>query len=152
MNNNNDKKEPEPAKSPKKPKSRQAKIAGWLACFLWVAGFGLAFVVPPSSPFIWVPDTLLLVGFLPLLFIWRFSWPWLIFGFFNLAIGFILLTIEFIPDSSFPAEVVKGKHHLAEYHEPMAWMIFGVFTFVYGMIRMVKNIVLWSMARAKQKA
>jgi hypothetical protein len=136
----------------KEPKSRKAKVAGILSCVLWVLGFALAFVIPPTSPFIWVPDTLLLTGFLPLLFIWRFSWPWILFGLFNCGIGFILLFIEYIPDSAFPAEIAKGKQHLVQYHNWMAWIIFAVLTFIYGVIRMGKNIVLWSIARSKAKA
>lgn len=141
-----------PKKKDKKPKSRKAKVAGILSCVLWVLGFALAFVIPPTNPLIWVPDSLLLLGFLPLLFIWRFSWPWILFGLFNCGIGFILLLIEYIPDSAFPAEIARGKQHLVQYHSWMAWMIFGILTFVYGVGRMSKNLVLWSIARSKAKA
>lgn len=132
-----------------KGKSQSGKIAGIASCILWVLGFALAFVIPPTNALIWVPDTLLLVGFLPLLFVWRFSWPWLVFGLFNVFIGFVLLTVGYVPDSEFPADVIKVKHHLQEYHPPLVWMIFGALTFLYGLIRLSKNIFKWYAAKAK---
>lgn len=142
-------------KKPEKPKpekSRKAKIAGIVSCVLWVAGFGLAFVIPPGSPFIWVPDTLLLLGFVPLLLLWRFSWPWIVFGLFNFGIGFVLLLLDCLPDSVFPAELHAGKHHLSQYHDWRTWQLCGLLSFVYGTGRMTKNIVLWSIAKSKQKS
>ncbi len=51
-----------------KSKSMSAsKIAGIVSAVLWIVGFALAFVVPSTSPFMWVPDALLLIGFFPLL-------------------------------------------------------------------------------------
>lgn len=132
-------------------KSRAGKIASIVSCVFWVGGFALAFVIPPGNPFIWVPDTLLLVGFLPLLLLWRFSWPWIVFGLFNFGIGFVLLLLECIPDDAFPAQLHAGKHHLAQYHDWRVWELLGFLAFVYGAGRMTKNIVLWSIARSKRK-
>jgi hypothetical protein len=49
--------------------SSARKISAVLSAVLWTVGFFLAFVIPKTSPLIWVPDFLLLIGFFPLLFI-----------------------------------------------------------------------------------
>lgn len=54
------------------------KIGAIASAALWCLGIGLAFVIKPDSMFIPVPDALLLLGFLPLLFMWRFSFPWIV--------------------------------------------------------------------------
>jgi hypothetical protein len=129
--------------------SASGKIAGIVSCVLWVLGIALAFVVKPGSMFIPVPDTLLLLGFLPLLFYWRFSWTWLIFAGFNLGIGMLLMAVEFLPDNLFPSDLVIAKHHLAAYHKPLAWLLISFSAGVYGTVRMVRNISAWMKRRAK---
>ncbi|HEY9788376.1 MAG TPA: hypothetical protein V6D17_23505 [Candidatus Obscuribacterales bacterium] len=137
----------------KKPKSGAHKTAAISSAVLWVAGFALAFVIPPRTPFIWVPDFLLLIGFIPLLWVWRPSWPWIVFGVLNVIIGFVLLVAFYLPDGDLPRqEMVTLRRHLAEYHSPYTWMLTGIGATVYGFIRMIKNIVLWVKARkAKNK-
>lgn len=118
------------------------KSAGIIACILWILSIILAFLIKPDSPYIYVPDAVLLGGFFPLLFAWRYSWPWLIFGLLNLAIGFFLLVLGNLPDQPFPVESVVVKHHLCLYHPWGIWMIMGVCAIAYGLIRLTKNIVL----------
>lgn len=138
------------AEKEKSSRARAGKIAGIVSAFLWIAGIALAFVITPSSPYIWVPDALLLLGFVPLLFFWSPSWPWIIFGLFNAAIGFLLQTIEYLPDSQFPSDLVKAKTHLAQYHEPNTWMIIGFFSTAYGLGRLMKNIICWCLRKHRQ--
>jgi len=125
------------------------KIAALLSFVLWTLGFLLAFVIPPGSEWIWVPDTLLLVGFLPLLLSWRPAWPWLVFGFFNIFIGFVLQVAQFLPDTSLPGEMPKIRRHLAEYHVPLAWILVGALSVVYGLGRMIRGLIVRVLSRVK---
>lgn len=129
-----------------------AKIAGIVSTVLWLLGFLLMFILQKDSQLMWLSDALLLIGFWPLLFVWRFSWPWIIFGASNVLIGFILLVAFYLPDSSFVGhpEMITARHHIMEYHSPWTWMVIGVISTIYGVIRMVKNIVIWYRARRKK--
>lgn len=124
-----------------KPKSSKAKIAGWSACALWVLSIVLSFAIPPSSSLIWIPDTVLLLGFLPLLYICRFSLVWILWGVLTTFIGWFLLLLTCIPDSSLPVQSIGIKHHLAEYHPCWSWQILGIVVTVTGIIRLSINLV-----------
>lgn len=159
-----------------KSKSMSAsKIAGIVSAVLWIVGFALAFVVPSNSPFMWVPDALLLIGFFPLLIFWKPSWPWLVFGVLNVVIGFVLLVATFLPVETLTAEMAKAREqltatkspyasmfsptateqmahvhtHLAKQHSPWTWMIIGVISTIYGVVRMIKNTIKWAAAKRK---
>ena len=134
-----------------KEKKRSSKL-GWLAVFLWVVGFGLAFVIAPGSPYILVPDGLLLVGFWPLLIANRCRWLWLVFGVFNTFIGFVLLVVRFMPDKefSFDPKVLATKTHLGQYHEPFTWMIVGVISAVIGLVLIVIGLVRWLVRKTRK--
>lgn len=151
-----------------------SKIAGIVSAVLWILGFALAFVIPADNPLMWVPDALLLIGFFPLLFFWKPSWPWLVFGVLNVAIGFILLVGTFIPVETLTSEMNKAREqltaqkspyasvfsesstqqmahvhtHLVKQHSPWTWMIIGIVSTIYGIVRMIKNMVKWA---AKKK-
>lgn len=116
------------------------KIAGIGSAVIWVLGIGLMFVIPTTSKYVYVSDGLLLLGFFPLLYLWRFSFPWLIFGALNIAIGVFLQMIELLPDSYFPPDLWKPKHHLSQYHPPMTWWLLGGVGFGFGAVRAAKNI------------
>ena len=128
------------------------KIAAVLSAVLWTLGFFLAFVIQPTSRFIWIPDTLLLVGFFPLLMIWKPAWPWLVFGGCNLFIGIVLEVAKFLPDSSLPGEMRLVRAHLADYHAPLAWMFVGVVSIIYGVIRFFKGLYRWLSKRKAEAA
>lgn len=158
----------------KKSKMSASKIAGIVSAILWILGFALAFVIPAESPLMWVPDALLLIGFLPLLFFWKPSWPWLVFGILNVVIGFVLLVGTFIPVNTLTTEMKKAEAqltaqkspyasvfsetsaeqmahvhtHLVKQHSPWTWMLVGVFSTIYGIVRMIKNLIKWA---AKKK-
>ncbi len=155
-------------------KMSASKIAGIVSAVLWIVGFALAFVIPADNPFMWVPDAMLLIGFFPLLFFWKPSWPWLVFGILNVVIGFVLLVGTFIPVDTLTTEMKKAREqlteqkspyasvfsesstqqmahvhtHLVKQHSPWTWMLVGVFSTIYGIVRMIKNTIKWA---AKKK-
>ena len=131
------------------PKVKDHKSAAIASCVLWVLSIILSLTIPTSSQLIWAPDAVLLIGFLPLLFSWSPSWPWLVFGVCNLFIGGFLLVLYCLGDDEFPKALHAGKHHLTEYHPWGTWMVLGVIVTVYGAVRLIKNIVC--LIRRKQK-
>lgn len=135
----------------KPDKSRSHKMATISSAVLWILGFGLAFVIPPGSPLIWLPDFLLLTGFIPVLLIWRPGWPWLVFGGLNFFIGFVLEAARWLPDNQLPAEMVRVRMHLAEYHAPLVWMFVGAVSSIFGCIRITKNLYRKMSARNGQR-
>lgn len=128
-------------KPKKKETSRAHKIAGWSACALWVLSIVLSFCIPPNSPSIWLPDTVLLLGFFPLIWICPWSLVWIAWGVLTTFIGWFLLLLTCIPDSSLPAQSHDIKHHLAQYHLCWPWQILGVMVTISGTIRLIINIV-----------
>ncbi len=155
-----------------------SKIAGIVSAVLWILGFALAFVVPADSPYMWVPDALLLIGFFPLLIFWKPSWPWLVFGVLNVVIGFVLLVATFLPVETLTTEMAKARQqltdakspyasafsqtateqmahvhtHLAKQHSPWTWMIVGIISTIYGIVRMIKNMIKWAAAKRKTES
>jgi len=128
------------------------KICAIASCVIWIVGIGVAFLIKPTSNIIYIPDALMLLGFVPLLYAWRFSWPWLIFGAINVGIGVFLEAIKYIPDSYFPPDLWPPKHHLAEYHPSITWWVFGGFALTFGIVRLIKNLVKMARRQAKQPA
>lgn len=132
------------------PRDKAKRVGGILSCVIWVVGIALAFVIPPSSNFIYIPDAMLMMGFYPLLYLWKYSIPWLAFGVLNFGIGILLMVIEYSPDNMFPADLLKPKHHLAEYHPAVVWWVTGVFSTSFGIGRLIKNIVLMIRKKSSQ--
>jgi hypothetical protein len=128
------------------------RTANILATILWVVGFALAFIIPKTSPWLWVSDGLLLFGFWPLLWTYRARWLWLIFGILNAGIGLVLLVAQYIPDEYFSGhgDVLKVKAHLAEYHFPWAWILIGLVSCLFGLVRLAIALFAWMRARAKK--
>ncbi len=145
-----DKAKAEPSSASKKGMGRQ--FAAYGSAVIWTASFFLSFVIPPGSPLIWVPDTLLLLGFVPLLFIWKPAWPWLVFGFCNIGIGFVLAVTPFLDDSLLPGELPKVRQHLAEFHVPLVWILLGAASVLYGLVRLVRGLISWLHARTRKKS
>ncbi len=112
------------------------------ACVIWVIGFALSFVMKPGSPLIWLPDFLLLAGFLPLLFSYKPAWPWFVFGVGNVLIGVVLEITRFVPEGTFSPAVLPVQEHLNQMHDPLVWVLFGFFSAVCGLIRLLKRIVI----------
>jgi len=124
-------------------KNQAKKIAALLSVVLWTSGFLLAFVIAPQSPFIWVPDLLLLLGFLPLLILWKPVWPWIVFGVLNVFIGFVLLVAANLPEKGLPVTVTQLRQHLADYHQPFVWMLLGLACIAYALGRIITGVIVW---------
>ncbi len=103
---------------------------------IWGIGFCSSFVIAPGNSLIWIPDALLLVGFVPFLLADRVGGLWLLFGALNAFVGFVLLVVKCMPDSDFKfdSKLLVTKAHLALYHEPFAWMVIGAICFAIGVI------------------
>lgn len=112
-------------------------IAAIVSTLVWTAGFFLAFVIPGGSPYLWLPDTLLLAGFVPLLLVWRPIWPWFVFGVCNVVIGFVLAVAQYLPDADLPRDLPKVRQHLAEFHVPLIWILFGIGSLAYGVLSLI---------------
>jgi hypothetical protein len=132
-----------------KSKSPKGKIAGAVSTIAWVVGFVLTFAIPAGNRFVWLGDALLLIGFWPLLWLWRPSWPWMIFGVLNMAIGFLLEVAYFLPDTTFTYEMKVVRNHLKEQHSAITWILIGFVSTVFGLIRAVRQIWSWFAARAR---
>lgn len=130
-----------------KSKHNAAKIAGLISTVLWIVGFVLLFALE-KSPLIWLSDTLLLLGFCPLLFVWRAGWTWLVFGWLNIFISFVLELIKFItPDMmaerlspDLMAMFLAGQKHFVESHGFMPWFFIGIFSVAFGTFRVARTI------------
>jgi|AGTN01.1.fsa_nt_gi hypothetical protein len=135
------------ATSPNNAKSNAAKIGGLLSMVLWVVGFILLFALK-GSPLIWLSDTLLLLGFWPLLFVWKPGWTWVIFGWLNIFISFMLeLTKQITPEmmsNRLPPHLMttflEGQKHLGESHGFMPWFFIGIFSVIFGTFRVTRTI------------
>jgi hypothetical protein len=135
------------------PKKKGSKsVYTLLAIGMWVIGIGLGFVIPVNSPQIWLPDALLLLGFWPFLCQLKARWLWIVFGLFNLFIGLTLETVKFLPDTcfSFDPKVLAVKIHLAQYHEPFAWMWIGFISALIGFVRVAIASIAWILRRLKK--
>lgn len=135
----------------KEKKTGAAKVAAIASTVLWILGFALAFVVPANSPFGWVPDGMLLVGFFPLLYAWKPGWPWVVFGVLNTIVGFLLLVAFYIPDTNFTRDMIIVRKHLAEQHSPYTWMVIGIMSTIFGMVRMAIHLFQWIRLKTAKK-
>jgi hypothetical protein len=127
---------------------KREKAAGLIACVFWVLGFALSFIIPGKSAYTWVPDTLLLVGFFPVLFVHPAGWTWFIFGILNAAIGFILEVGYQLPDEVFPPEVNTLRKGLQATHPTLVWILLGAACTLYGVFRITKTVVRFIRKRA----
>lgn len=122
--------------------SKKKKIAAWTACGLWVLSLGLSFAIPPTSPLIWIPDTVLLLGFFPLIWICPYSLVWIAFGILTAFIGSFLLLLTCIPNEALPADTHAIKKHLLEFHPCWSWMLLGLFATIAGIIKLIINLTI----------
>jgi hypothetical protein len=134
------------------PKKRSGRTAGIIATALWMIGFILTVAVPAGSPFVFLGDALLLIGFWPLLWLWSPGWPWIVFGLLNIGIGFFLEIAYVLPDALFWQNPVPGadvhavlavRNHLRDQHSAITWIIVGFISTVYGLIRTGRQIFAW---------
>lgn len=122
-------------------KSTKDKIAAVLSAVLWSLSFFLAFIISSKSHYIWVPDLLLLSGFVPLLLMWKPAWPWLVFGCLNVLIGFVLEVNNWIPAAQLPVNMHAVHQHLMQFHVSMVWILVGFASILYAVFRLIKGVV-----------
>jgi hypothetical protein len=121
------------------------------ACVIWLISFALSFVFQPGSPYIWLPDFLLLAGFLPLLISFKPAWTWFVFGIGNVIVGFALEMARQMPDGALPAYTTPVQTHLNQMHVSMVWIRVGLLSILYGLVRVIKRICLWLTNKSKKK-
>ncbi len=121
--------------------SKASWVATILSTLLWVLSLVLAFQIPGGSKDIWLPDTLLLLGFLPLLMLWRQSWLTLLFGIFNGLIGFFLLILINLESEKFVGQVLAMKEHLTSMHSPWAWLSVSLIAVTWGAVACVIDLI-----------
>lgn len=133
--------------SPKKT-SKKSLVATVLSTALWLLSIVLAFQIPATSALIWLPDSLLLLGFVPLLVLARQSWLILLFGLSNAFIGFFLLVLAHLESDKFVGEVLLMKQHLITMHSPWAWLYLGLLIAIWGaaastidLVKLVKRLL-----------
>ena len=123
---------------------------GVLAIIFWVLSFILAFRIQPGSRYIWLPDTLLLLGFSPLLIGCRARWLWLGFGIGNMVIGWAIALSTVVPEASLaPYHVVEIKKHLELYHPLIVWLLIGMLSTIIGTILLFISLILWLFKKLK---
>ncbi|MBU6454922.1 MAG: hypothetical protein KGS72_24345 [Cyanobacteria bacterium REEB67] len=132
-------------------KSRPVVLATSASTLLWVLSIILAFVIKPGQSLAFVPDALLLLGFFPLLLLWRRGWVTLLFGLFNTFIGFFLLLLEFLPDAKFSGAMQAMRQHLLSMHSCWTWMIVGVVALAWGALSLAVTVTSWLLKRRKAK-
>ncbi len=124
-----------------KERSRAGWVATILSTLLWVLSLVLAFQIPGGSKDIWLPDTLLLLGFFPLLMLWRLSWLTLLFGIFNGLIGFFLLILINLESDKFVGQVLAMKDHLVSMHSPWAWLSISLIAVIWGAVACLIDLI-----------
>lgn len=129
------------ASANREARTKRSLIATVLSTALWILSLVLAFQIPATSALIWLPDSLLLIGFVPLLILARQSWLILLFGISNAFIGFFLLVLVHLESDKFVGEVLQMKQHLITMHSPWAWLYIGVGIAIWGAIASTIDIV-----------
>jgi len=125
--------------------SKRTKLGTILSTALWLIGFILLFVLKPNSSLVFLSDTFLLIGFWPLLFVWRAGWTWLVFGLLNIFVGFFLELARFLPtDSMTPAMKAAYEQatvHVIPMHPAIVWILIGAASALFGLVRV--SITIW---------
>lgn len=150
-------------KQVEKPKKSVAlKIASALSVVLWTVGFILPFILKKDNPFVWVSDTCLLTGFWPLMFYNKAGWTWLVFGILTAVAGFGLELVQFlmpnVPESFWTPQRMPYRpwfmnmhHHVTDMHPSIPWILIGGASTIYGVFRVLKTIINWSIKLANRK-
>lgn len=128
-------------KNQNQSQKKTSLIATLLSTVLWILSIILAFQIPATSHLIWLPDSLLLLGFVPLLVLAKQSWLVLLFGLSNAFIGFFLLVLTHLESDKFVGEVLLMKQHLVTMHSPWAWLTIGLLIAIWGAIASTIDIV-----------
>ena len=138
-----------PTQTEGNPKPGGPFVATVVSTVLWVLSIILAFMIKPGHALAFVPDALLLLGFFPLLILWRRGWVILLFGFFNAFIGFFLLLLEFLPDEKFTGAMQAMRQHLLSMHSCWTWMTVGVVALLWGSLSIAVTVTNWFLKKRK---
>lgn len=125
--------------------SKSTKIGTILSTVLWIIGFILLLVIKPDNQLVFLSDAFLLIGFWPLLFVWRAGWTWLVFGLLNIFIGFFLELAKFLPTDTMSPEMQtayeQAKTHLISMHPSLVWILIGAVSALFGLYRI--GVTVW---------
>ena len=127
----------------KKPVEKKVLVATIGSTAMWVMSIVLAFVIKPGESLAFVPDALLLLGFFPLLILWRRGWLTFLFGLFNALIGFFLLVLQYLDDDKFTGPMQLMRNHLLSMHCSWTWIILGLVALIWGASSMAVSLVRW---------
>ncbi len=130
---------------------KKKNLSAIASMILWTLAFALCFVIPGNSKFTWIPDTLLLVGFFPVMYVYPAGWTWFFFGILNMGIGIILEIGYHLPDDSLPPDVATMRNVLRATHPSLVWILLGLICAVFGAIRITKSIFRFFVARAQSR-
>lgn len=126
-----------------------SKKSSILSATIWALGFVMAFKIPPGNKCIWLPDSLLLTGFFPILISADSAWLWLIFGILNIVIaGAMLLIISAPADELARLQATEMIAHIKDYHPCYVWAIVGIFSTIIGAGRLTVRFCLFLYKRA----
>lgn len=133
---------------------RSTKIGTISSTVLWLIGFVLLFVFKPGDQLVFLSDTFLLIGFWPLLYIWKAGWPWIVFGCLNMFIGFFLELSKFLPTEVMTPDMLQAyeqaKEHMISMHPCLVWILIGALSILFGLFRVTKTV--WRFCRSKTKS
>jgi len=92
-----------------------------------------------------------LLGFFPLLILWRQGWLTFLFGLFNTLIGFFLLILKYLPDDKFVGSMQTMREHLLTMHSCWSWIVFGLIALVWGAVSLGTSLVRWIIRLVKKR-
>jgi hypothetical protein len=127
----------------KKKASKKVLIVTLVSTLMWVASLVFSFVIKPADKLVFIPDALLLLGFFPLLWLWRRDWLTFLFGLFNGLIGFFLVILQFLPDEKFTGAMQLMRTHLLQMHSSWTWLILGVVAMLWAAVGMSISLFGW---------
>jgi hypothetical protein len=128
-----------------------SKKSGLISALIWIISFGLAFLIPPPSILICLPDALLLIGFFPLLLSVRSPWLWFIFGVIDAFIGIILLIFLSSPQEELiRLHIFEANRHMQSYHPYYVWVIIGMLSATIGIWQLLYKLSKWLLFRFKR--
>lgn len=134
----------------KKPAKKKKMVVNIFSAVLWLASIALSCLLKPGHPLAWTADALLLLGFFPLLWLWRRDWITFLFGVFNSLIGFFLIILQYLPDDKFTGQLQIMRNHLLQMHSAWTWLILGVVAILWGTVGMVASLASWIARRSKK--
>lgn len=129
---------------------KRVMVATIASTGLWIVSIVLAFIIKAGDKFAFVPDLLLLLGFFPVLALWRRGWLTLLFGLLNTFIGFFLLILQYLDDDLFQGPMQMMRHHLISMHSCWTWILLGLVALIWGAVSTSISLVRWIQMRGEK--